>query len=63
MPASPRHDLRRGVTEPVVLMISRREVEAADLASVLSRLKVFRATREDAWRYRGQMTGRQCPLS
>jgi hypothetical protein len=23
---------------------------------VLSRLKVFRATREDAWRYRGQMT-------
>lgn len=63
MPASPRHDLRRGVTEPVVLMISRREVEAADLASVLSRLKVFRATREDAWRYRGQMTGRPCPLS
>ena len=37
-------------------MISRREVEAADLASVLSRLKVFLATREDAWRYRGQMT-------
>lgn len=62
MPASLRHDLRRGVTEPVVLMISRREVEAADLASVLSRLKVFRATREDAWRYRGQMTGRPCPL-
>jgi len=37
-------------------MISRREVEAADLASVLSRLKVFLATREDAWLYRGQMT-------
>jgi hypothetical protein len=37
-------------------MISRREVEAADLPSVLSRLKVFLATREDAWRYRGQMT-------
>ena len=56
MTQSPRIDLRPGVSEPVVLMISRREVEAADLASVLSRLKVFLATREDAWRYRGQMT-------
>jgi hypothetical protein len=37
-------------------MISRREVEAGDLASVMSRLKVFLATREDAWLYRGQMT-------
>lgn len=37
-------------------MISRREVEAGDLASVLSRLKVFLATRQDAWLYRGQMT-------
>jgi hypothetical protein len=56
MAASPRIDLRPGVSEPVVLMISRREVEEADLASVLSRLKVFLATREDAWLYRGQMT-------
>ena len=56
MSKSPRLDLRPGVSEPVVLMISRREVEAADLASVLSRLKVFLATREDAWLYRGQMT-------
>ena len=56
MPTAPRLDLRPGVSEPVVLMISRREVEAADLDSVLSRLKVFLATREDAWRYRGQMT-------
>lgn len=56
MTQSPRLDLRPGISEPVVLMISRREVEAADLASVLSRLKVFLATREDAWRYRGQMT-------
>ena len=56
MSQSPRLDLRPGVSEPVVLMISRREVEAADLDSVLSRLKVFLATREDAWRYRGQMT-------
>ena len=51
-----RPDLRPGVTEPVVLMISRREVEEGDLASVLARLKVFLATREDAWLYRGQMT-------
>ncbi len=56
MTRSPRLDLRPGVTEPVVLMISRREVETPDLASVLSRLKVFMATREDAWLYRGQMT-------
>lgn len=52
----PRIDLRPGVSEPVVLLISRREVEAADIASVLARLKVFVATRDDAWRYRGQMT-------
>ena len=55
MPSSPRLDLRPGVTEPIVLLISRREVEAGDIASVLSRLKVFLANREDAWRYRGQM--------
>lgn len=54
--SSPRIDLRPGVTEPAVLVISRREVESGDLAFVLSRLKVFRASREDAWRYRGQMT-------
>ncbi len=56
MAQSPRLDLRPGVTEPAVLMISRREVEAGDIASVLSRLKPFLATREDARRYRGQMT-------
>ena len=56
MSRHPRLDLRPGVSELVVLLISRREVEAADIASVLSRLKPFLATREDAWRYRGQMT-------
>ncbi len=56
MPSPPRLDLRPGIAEPVVLLISRREVEQADLPSVLSRLKVFLATREDAWLYRGQMT-------
>jgi hypothetical protein len=56
MSTSSRQDLRPGVTEPAVLVISRREVESGDLASILSRLKVFRANREDTWRYRGQMT-------
>ena len=56
MSGQPRLDLRPGVSEPVVLLISRREVEAADIASVLSRLKPFLASREEAWRYRGQMT-------
>ena len=56
MSHAPRLDLRPGVSEPVVLIISRREVESAELTSVLSRLSVFVATREDAWRYRGQMT-------
>jgi hypothetical protein len=36
-------------------MISRRQVEEQDVASVLSSLKLFTATREDAWLYRGQM--------
>ncbi len=53
---TPRIDLRKGVTDPVVLMISRRQVEQQDLASVLDALKLFTATREDAWRYRGQMS-------
>jgi hypothetical protein len=43
------------ITEPVVLMISHREVEQGDLASVLARLRVFLASREDAWLYRVQM--------
>ena len=52
----PRLDLRKGVTDPVVLLISRRQVEQQDLASVLDSLKVFTATREVAWLYRGQMS-------
>lgn len=51
----PKLDLRPGVTEPVVLMISRRQVQEHDLASVLDSLKPFTAAREDAWLYRGQM--------
>ena len=56
MPNTPRIDLRPGVREPVVLMISRRQVEAGDIASVLTSLRPFLATREDAWLYRGQMS-------
>lgn len=56
MTMTPRFDLRPGVTEPVVLMISRRQVEAGDIVSVLTSLKPFLATREDAWLYRGQMS-------
>ena len=56
MPITPRFDLRPGVTDPVVLMISRRQVEQGDIASVLRELKPFLATREDTWLYRGQMT-------
>jgi hypothetical protein len=55
MTISPRIDLRPGVSKPVLLMISRRQVEEADIASVLFNLKPFLATREDAWLYRGQM--------
>lgn len=55
MPTGPRHDLRPGVTEPVVLMISRRQVEEHDIASVLKELRLLLATREDTWLYRGQM--------
>ena len=52
----PRIDMRKGVTDPVVLMISKRQVEQQDLASVLEPLKMFTASREDAWLYRGQMS-------
>ena len=50
MPISPRIDLRPGITEPVVLAISRRQVQSHDMPSVLSRLKVLMATREDGKR-------------
>ena len=56
MATTPRIDLRPGVTELVVLVISRRQVEACDITSVLTELKPFLGTREDAWPYLGQMT-------
>ena len=54
--SSLRHDLQPGVNEPVILMVSRTAVERDDLASVLGRLKLLSATREDAWLYRGQLS-------
>lgn len=56
MEPTPRFDLRPGVKDLVVLMVSRRQIEDRDIASVLASLKPFLATREDAWLYRGQMT-------
>jgi hypothetical protein len=51
---TPRIDLRRGVVEPVVLMVSRREVEAGDVLPVVSRLHTLLSTTEAIWHYRGQ---------
>ena len=51
----PRHDLRPGVTEPIVLMFSRREVEAGDPRASVRRLNALFNARETIWRYRGQV--------
>ena len=56
MAPPPRFDLRPGVTEPVVLLISRRAIETGDTDSILGRMKPLLATPEDTWRYRGQVT-------
>lgn len=47
--STPRIDLHPGVHDPMVLMISRRQVEDADLQSVIHGLRPFTATRKDAW--------------
>lgn len=52
---TPRIDLRLGVTEPVVLMISRREIEAGDPGPAVARLNTLFNSREAIWRYRGQV--------
>lgn len=52
----PRLDLRPGITDPVLLAISRRQVEEADLESILDGLRALSADRESALLYRGQMT-------
>lgn len=54
---SPRRlDLRPGVTEPVVLLISRREIESGDVRSVIDRLLTLFRDPQSIWRYRGQLT-------
>lgn len=55
MPA-PRVDLRRGVVEPVALLISRHEVEAGDAPRVVDRLLALLSTPQAIWRYRGEMS-------
>ena len=52
---SPRIDLRPGVSEPVVLMFSRREVEAGDPSASVERLNALFNSRDAIWRYRGQV--------
>ncbi len=52
---TPRLDLRRGVVEPVALLISRQEVEAGDVLPVVGSLLALLNTPEAIWRYRGQM--------
>ena len=53
---TPRIDLRSGVHDPVVLMISCRQVEHGDVDRVVKRLRPFTATREDARLYWVQMS-------
>ena len=54
--STPRIDLRRGVVDPVVLMLSRREVEVGDVLPAVSRLHTLLSTPEAIWHYRGQMS-------
>lgn len=41
--------------EPVILMITRRQVEQNDMTSVIDMLKIMTISREDLWLYRQQM--------
>lgn len=51
----PRIDLRPGVTEPIVLLLSRREIEAGDVAGAVERLHNAFNTAEAIWQARGQL--------
>ncbi len=55
MPSRPRFDLRPGITEPVVLLISRQAIESGNVGVVAQRLRLLTASREDTWRYRSQV--------
>ena len=52
---TPRIDLRPGITEPIVLMFSRREVLAGDPGPAVARLNALLNSPEVIWRYRGQV--------
>ena len=54
--SAPRLDLQPGLHDPVILMVSREAVESQDIMSVLGRLRLLSATREDAWLYREQLS-------
>lgn len=55
MPSPTRFDLRPGLTEPVVLLISRQAIESYEVGVIAQRLRLLTASREDTWRYRSQV--------
>jgi hypothetical protein len=44
------------LTEPVIIMISRDQVEANDMASVINPLHTLLTSRDACWHYRGQVS-------
>ena len=50
-----RFDLRPGLTELVVLLISRQAIESGKVVVIAQRLRLLTASREDTWRYRSQV--------
>jgi hypothetical protein len=55
MPSLSRFDLRPGLTEPVLLLISRQAIESGNVGVIAQRLRLLTASREDTWRYRSQV--------
>jgi hypothetical protein len=55
MPSPSRFDLRPGLTEPVLLLISRQAIESGNVGVIAQRLRLLTASREDIWRYRSQV--------
>lgn len=51
-----RFDLRTGIKDPVVLIISRSAVLKMDVESVIKPLRILMATRENTWMYKGQVS-------
>lgn len=55
MPSPSRFDLRPGLTEPVLLLISRQAIESGNVGVIAQQLRLLTASREDTWRYRSQV--------